>query len=494
MDKQKSNEQIMAEILNFQMTSSILDHISDIVWIKNLEGRYVTVSKSFADRLMISTDDIIGKTVYDIQPDEKAAAYTQSDQSVIQNCETAVSEETDTLPNGEVTFLETKRSPIYDLQGNIVGIVGVSRDITERKRSEEHLRYLGYHDMLTGLYNRNYFESFQNLSSMGYPEGEKKIGLITCDVDGLKTVNDTLGHNAGDKRLKSVAELLKKAIVSGGFWARIGGDEFAAIIPEASKETLENIVYTIRKMLTIQNNQDDCDIPLNIAIGYAVGDLSKVSFTKIFKDADNAMYRDKILHSQSTRNTIVKAVSEMVKARDFITEGHAERLQDLVVELGKILELPESRLNDLILLAQFHDVGKIAIPDNILFKAGPLNDSEWEHMRLHSEIGFHIAQSITEFAPIADCVLKHHEHWDGSGYPLGLKGDQIPLECRILLIADSFDAMTNDRPYRKAKSRKYAIDQLKRYSGIHFDPVLVQHFIEILDGYKTGEYFSEKAI
>ncbi|MBP1763644.1 MAG: diguanylate cyclase with sensor [Firmicutes bacterium] len=480
-EKKKNREQLIAEILNFQVTASILDHVSDLICVKDLDGRYVTVSESFADKLKVPVDDMIGKTVYDLFAPDIAEKLTQDDRFVLESRRTMVFSTQFNSDSYGILFFETCKSPVYDARGAIIGIVGVSRDITERERVAEHLRYLGYHDMLTGLYNRNYFETFGGISNsaLEHPQEEKIVGLITFDIDGLKLVNDAMGHDAGDRRLKCAADLLKEAVGERGSLARIGGDEFAAIVPGATMETLDAIVNSIHELMRQHNGVHEL-IPLNIAIGRAIGDLAKINFNKLFKEADNAMYRDKMLHSQSSRNAIVKTVDEMLKARDFITEGHADRLQKLVVRLGKLLEFSEARLNDLRLLAQFHDVGKIGIPDNILFKPGPLAEEEEEIMQRHSEIGYHIAQSIREFASISEWVLKHHERWDGKGYPLGLSGEEIPLECRILLIADAYDAMTSDRPYRKALSQEIAVEELKKYSGSQFDPQMVQFFLQLL--------------
>jgi HD-GYP domain-containing protein (c-di-GMP phosphodiesterase class II) len=155
-------------------------------------------------------------------------------------------------------------------------------------------------------------------------------------------------------------------------------------------------------------------------------------------------------------------------------------LERLCFQLGRKADLSSSELSALNLLAQVHDLGKVGIPDHILFKPGPLNDDEWKIMRQHPEKGYRIAQETTDLAGIADLILKHHERWDGKGYPLGLKGHGIPVECRILAIVDSFDAMTNDRPYRKAISVQEALEELRKGSGSQFDPQLVQHFLAIM--------------
>jgi HD-GYP domain-containing protein (c-di-GMP phosphodiesterase class II) len=199
----------------------------------------------------------------------------------------------------------------------------------------------------------------------------------------------------------------------------------------------------------------------------------------VYKEVDNSMYREKLHRSKSTRSALVQALMKALEARDFITEEHADRLQDIVISLGKALRLSERNLADLRLLAQFHDIGKVGIPDRILFKPGRLNGEEYKEMQRHSEIGHRIAQSAPDLLPIADHILKHHEWWNGEGYPLGLKEEAIPLECRILAIADAYDAMTSDRLYRKALSQEQAFKELVKHAGIQFDPKLVPIFIVI---------------
>ena len=168
----------------------------------------------------------------------------------------------------------------------------------------------------------------------------------------------------------------------------------------------------------------------------------------------------------------------MLEARDHITEGHADRLQEMLIRLAKRMNMAENRMPDLRLLAQFHDIGKVGISDGILLKPGALTPEEVILMRRHCEIGHRIAQASPELLQIADWVLKHHEWWNGEGYPLRLIGEQIPIECRMLSIVDAYDAMTNDRPYRQAISHSDAVDELRRCAGSQFDPELVDMFIE----------------
>ena len=211
-----------------------------------------------------------------------------------------------------------------------------------------------------------------------------------------------------------------------------------------------------------------------------MGPPASGSLLHIFKQADDMMYREKLHRKQSTRSSIVRTLMKALEARDFCTEGHAERLQDIMVVLAQSLQIPERNIADLRLLGKFHDIGKVGIPDHILLKAGPLNEEERRIMQRHSEIGHRIATAAPDLMPIADWILNHHEWWDGSGYPLGLKGEQIPFECRLLAIVDAYDAMTSDRPYRRAIASFEALVELKKFAGIQFDPILVEKFCEMI--------------
>ncbi|MTI84672.1 MAG: diguanylate cyclase [Firmicutes bacterium] len=376
---------------------------------------------------------------------------------------------------GKSAFLWMAASILYDDYGSNVGAIQSIRDITERKETEEQLRRLSLYDTLTGLYNRTYFEQEMKRLEDGR---HAPVGIIVCDVDGLKLVNDTLGHDSGDILLKVAADTIKSCFRESDVVARIGGDEFAALLPCSDNQVVENAANRIRAAIKRYNSEDQ-SFGLNLSVGLSVSSDAEVNMGELFKDADNAMYREKLHHGQSSRRAVIETLMKALEARDFITEGHTDRLEELVVSLALSLGLAESRMSDLQLLAQFHDIGKVGIPDHILFKSSPLTDKEYAVMQRHSEIGHRIAQSAPDLAPIADWILKHHEFWDGSGYPLGLKEEEIPLECRILGIADAYDAMTSERPYRNPLSHERAVAELKKCAGKQFDPRLVNVFVNV---------------
>lgn len=353
--------------------------------------------------------------------------------------------------------------------GNII-------DVTDKKKFERKLEYISLHDQLTGLYNRAYFEEeLKRLSaSREYP-----ITIIAADVNGLKLVNDTMGHDKGDELLTACARVLKKAFRRSDVLARVGGDEFVTLLPRTDEKTGRSILKRLRMSIE-EHNRMHPELPLSVSFGVATAVTPGQSLKEIYKKADDLMYQEKLYLGASVRSRIVNALLTALSERDYIAEGHARRMQKLCQELGEKVGLSAQQLANLSLLAQVHDLGKVGIPDRILFKRGPLTEKEWEVMRQHPEKGYRIALSSPDLAGIADLILKHHEKWDGTGYPLGLKGEQIPIECRILSIVDAFDAMTSGRPYRRAKTIEEALEEIRRCAGTQFDPGLAEAFIEMM--------------
>jgi diguanylate cyclase (GGDEF)-like protein/PAS domain S-box-containing protein len=349
-------------------------------------------------------------------------------------------------------------------------------DITQRKQMEERLKELSIRDSLTGLYNRNFFEEeMERLSDGRY----SPVGIVVCDLDGLKFVNDTLGHQSGDRLLVKVADLLRENFRNSDIIARIGGDEFAILFTDTDWQMMELMLQRLRQAVK-DYNKTHPEIPISLSVGQAVGEKTGPDMYALFREADNRMYRDKIQRDGSVRNAILQALTASMEVRDFKTEGHCDRLQELCLSMARTLGLSQDFENDLSLLARFHDLGKVGIPDHILSKPEPLTEGEWRQMHQHCEIGHRIASSIHDLEPISDWILKHHERWDGRGYPTGLSGRDIPLACRILAIADAYDAMISDRPYQKALAPEEAIAELRRCAGTQFDPEMVEQFIEIV--------------
>jgi diguanylate cyclase (GGDEF)-like protein len=354
-------------------------------------------------------------------------------------------------------------------------VLTICRNITERTLLENQLKYLSLHDALTGLYNRTFFEEeLRRLEK----QREGSVGLLICDVDGLKIVNDSLGHDAGDSILKTVAGILRQSFRAGDVIARIGGDEFVVLVITNPLKTFEHATHRFKQRISAHNA--DSALPISLSWGYAISANAPPDMAALFKEADNIMFRKKLKQKQNARSAIVQGWVRALETRDFITDGHAERLEKLMEFFLRKLGLSERILTFLKLFAHFHDIGKVGIPDDILFKADTLNAKEWTVMRQHPEIGHRIAMSTPDLTPIADWILWHQEWWNGNGYPSGLKYESIPLECRMFSIIDAYDAMTHDRPYRKAMEREAALAEIRRGAGTQFDPVLVDEFVSML--------------
>lgn len=341
------------------------------------------------------------------------------------------------------------------------------------KRNKE-LSNIAIYDTLTGVYNRSYFES--TISRLD-KEDQLPIAIIIGDVNGLKLVNDAFGHLKGDMLLKKIVEILKDSCREEDIIARIGGDEFVIILPSSDADRAEKVIERIRENC---NRTDFEPIKPSISLGFSVRYSKDQLMTDIFKEADDYMYKRKLLESKSTRSSIIESLQKTLEETTFETREHAKRLEILSIQLGKELRLPENNLDDLLLLAMLHDIGKIAIPKEILTKSGKLSEREWNIIKRHPEIGYQIAISSPELRGIAQLILSHHERWDGTGYPQKLKEKEIPLLARIVSIVDSFDAMTQDRSYHEGITKDEALKEIKRCAGTQFDPYIVERFINIM--------------
>ena len=364
-------------------------------------------------------------------------------------------------------------SQYYNYEGKEYEYV-FAKDISERKEKEREIKQLLYKDPLTGLYNRRFVE--EEIKRFD-TKRQLPISIIMLDVNGLKVVNDSLGHKQGDQLLIKTANILKEAMRDEDILARYGGDEFVILLPQTDNEETEKIIKRIT--LECHNTKDD-KLLVSLGIGAATKTDIETDIFDILKTADDNMYQDKLMKSKSRKHEIVDGLINALGAKSDETKEHARRMTDLAYTLAESIGLSASLKTKLSLLATLHDIGKISISEEILNKPGQLTEKEWETLKKHPENGFKIASSSTEFAAVAEEILFHHERWDGTGYPKGLKGNDIPLLSRIISIIDAYDVMTHERSYSPAVSKSEALEEINYCAGSQFDPELASKFVEII--------------
>lgn len=455
---------------------TIIDAVPHNIFYKDKNNKFIGYNKNFKNFYnKLGVTDIMGKSDLDIFPDKDTAMnFIKQDEEVIITKKAKQSQYYSIDENGNPCFEESVKVPVLDDCGNVWGVVGIANNITKRKILEDKLKYLSYTDSLTELYNRSYFEEkIKELNEERY----LPLGVIMGDVNGLKLVNDTFGHLEGDKLLKAISQVLKNVCEDKGFVFRWGGDEFIMLIPNCNEDLCENTVSRIR--FECENYNYDF-IKLSIALGETVKHLLDQDVYDCIKDVEEKVYRQKLLDGKSVRSALMDSLRKTLEAKHTETEAHTERVVKYAHIIGKALNFKIAQLDELYLVAKLHDIGKIGIKEDILLNPNPLTPDELKIMRTHCEKGYRILQASGELENVATCVLCHHERWDGTGYPIGLSKYEIPLMARIVSIADSYDAMTCERTYKKALTKIEAMEELQKCSGSQFDPDIIRVFLNYL--------------
>ncbi|KAF5075092.1 Diguanylate cyclase, GGDEF domain [anaerobic digester metagenome] len=376
--------------------------------------------------------------------------------------------------NGEEIAIEDCASPILDDGGNIKGVVVVFRDYTDKKEKQARISYLSSHDQLTGLYNRHFFEYEINRLEQ---EEIIPLSLALIDVNGLKLINDAFGHQMGDQLLQIVTKALVDVCRKDDTICRIGGDEFVILLPKTDIRETEHVINKIHHKISDQRLKNTI---ISVSIGCATKTILDQKIMEIYLKAEKNMYRRKLAESQQMKETTIQTIIQTIHEKDPKEKRHSENVGEMSKRIGEALQLNQELLQEIEMAGFLHDIGMIAIDRAILEKQDRLTPSEYEIIKRHSEVGYHILKSVDTFAYLSDYILAHHERWDGTGYPRGLKGKEIPLASRIIMVAGSYEAMTSERVYRSALSKEEAEQELIRCSGTQFDPNIVQVFLNIL--------------
>ncbi len=371
--------------------------------------------------------------------------------------------------------IEDTAAPIKDDSGNVIGCVIVFKDYSESKQKQKRIDYLSYHDQLTGLYNRRFLEEELKRTE------NQPVSIIYASINGLRIINDAFGQESGDSLIQQIAETLKANCSSDDVIARTGGEEFVIMLRKTKRLFIEKFVNQLKQQI---EQIKIVNVNAFISFGWDIKQKDNQSIWDIIKNAEDTMYRKKTLRSTSQRNAMIKSVLKTLLIKCPREEAHSLRVSVACEKIGLAYGLHAKEIRELKIAGELHDIGKIAVEDEILNKDSKLTPYEWSQIKKHPETGFRLLSTSSEFYRISEYILAHHERWDGTGYPKRLKGEDIPWKARVISIADAYDAMTCDRPYRKGLSKERAIAEIKKNAGTQFDPEIVKVFVEKVLGAK----------
>lgn len=573
---------------------SLIDTVPDLIFYKDINGVYLECNKKFAEFKGLKKEDIIGKNDYELYDNATAESYIDGDKKIIDTGDPVIYEVWVDYPDGRHSFLHTIKTPRYDNDGNLVGILGISRDITEMKEIEQRLterekflstilqtaqdgyialaldgsimevneafchmtsyskkellkmnisqidsklgmeqiikntktileagslvfetvhrrkdgtefsvevsstklntgmdmiicfsrditerkrelkekEYLSYQDHLTGLFNRRYLDKeLKRLDKENY----LPLSVIAIDVNDLKLINDAFGHQSGDELLKAVAGTLSRSCRDEDILGRTGGDEFAIYLPKTDRKAAE----IVKNRILNEAARTRIDpLILSLSVGYSTKTDMSIDINEIAKEADNMMYADKLQFAKIRKQAVLKEFYTTINEKNPYEKDHAEKVANYSTALAAAIGTNEDKLKSLNDAALMHDIGKIIIPGEILCKPEKLTEEDYEIIKQHSVIGYRILKGLEGYSQHAKAMLYHHERWDGTGYPMGLRGERIPVFSRVLAIADSYESMTGGRPYKGKMTTEEAIIELRNNAGTQFDPEMVEVFIK----------------
>lgn len=360
-------------------------------------------------------------------------------------------------------------SGLKDRHNAVVGSTLIMRDTTYMK------------DMITGLELSGGMLKY--LSELDR-ERVYPMQLLAVNVNGLNVINHALGREKGNEVMIRTVEKMREILPEGTYMAKMENGSFLAVLLQTTYERARELAQKLKEEpLSVPTMNLTFELEYGLA---EIGEKDENIFDGIQETMESLKNR-KLLSDSSQTSSVIHSLSQTLLESDYETEEHVLRTRDAAMELGGCMGLSDKDIGRLALLSILHDIGKIAIPQNILLKPGRLDAEEWEIMKTHTSKGYRIAKASPELEAIAELILHHHEKWDGTGYPSGLKGEEIPLLSRIITVVDSYDVMVHDRPYHKAISEAEAREELMQCAGTQFDPQIVEVYLELLKKKDTAD-------
>ncbi len=469
-----------ALIKNEKRYRGLVDNLDSGVVIHAADTSILSCNKKASELLGISMDALTGKYAFDSEfsfINEDSTKMLLEDYPVnliIQNKEPLKGKVLGIVRalSNDIVWVSASGIPVFDTKESISEIVISFIDITEAKKNRSDLEFSAYRDYLTGLYNRRHYE--ENLAKYDHLDNYP-LTMVMADINGLKLINDAFGHHAGDELLISAANIITESCRETDCIARIGGDEFVIVMPNSSGKDAEKVIEKINmkaKSIFIES------IELSISFGFATKSDRSEDIQEVYRSAEDLMYRTKLIEIPSMRSGAIGTILNTLNEKDKNSEIHSRHVSEISEKIALACNMNRQEVNEIKTAGLLHDIGKIIIPISIIIKEGKLSSEEYRLIKTHPEIGFRILNSTHDMRSLSEFVLNHHERWDGKGYPRGIKADKIPLQSRIIAIADAFDAMTSERTYRDVFTNEEALHEIIKNAGTQFDPELVKIFKE----------------
>lgn len=456
----------------------ILDSTAEAVCGIDLEGRCTFCNTSCLEVLGLGgEDELLGKDMHELihYKNRDGSSLPRDECQIIRTCREGVAshEENEVFwrPDGTSFDVVYNSYPQYK-NGTLVGAVVTFVDSTLKRMHEQQIEYFSSHDALTGFFNRNHFEY---LVKKADTKSNLPISVIMGDLNGLKLMNDVFGHASGDELLVKSAEAIRKVCREEDIIARLGGDEFVILLPKTHEQAALQIISRIRDALS---REQTGVFRCSMSLGCSTKTTLSENIDIILRKAENEMYKEKTLNRNKTDTDLINATIMLLYSKSPQEEQHAANVSEICRAMAEALGLPQTEVKLLRSAGFLHDIGKVAISEDILKKGREFTDEEEYEYRQHPVVGYRILNIFDSTVNMAEGVYCHHEHWDGTGYPRGLKGEEIPLTARIISVAGRYEAILNRS--MMSLTHEEALERIREDAGTILDPSLVEVFIRVM--------------